>query len=199
MEIFFIAIMISTVYAVSNEKTKLIFAIFLSLPMIVATFADLVENISPDFLNLAKCSGAVFFAYVIVSIIRFVIKQSDVNLDVIYAALVIYLLMGMMWAYVYAILGYFEPGSFNFPSSGIKGDMRYIYFSFVTLTTLGYGDVTPLTSKAASITIMEAVIGQLYLVVQVAWLVGMYTSRSMEKRHHIINVYKKDGKKQSFS
>ncbi len=126
-------------------------------------------------------------------------KQTDVTLDVIYAALVIYLLMGMMWAYVYAILGHFEPGSFKFPDSGIKGDMRYIYFSFVTLTTLGYGDITPLTSKAASMTLMEAVIGQLYLVVQVAWLVGMYTSRSFEKRHNIVDKDKKDEKKQNVS
>jgi hypothetical protein len=51
------------------------------------------------------------------------------------------------------------------------------YFSFVTITTLGYGDITPVTEVAKAITVLEAVVGQLYLVVAVAWLVGMYVSK----------------------
>ncbi|MCP4628580.1 MAG: two pore domain potassium channel family protein [bacterium] len=54
---------------------------------------------------------------------------------------------------------------------------RYLYFSYVTLTTLGFGDVAPLTNKAGSLVILEAIIGQIYLVVIVAWLVGMHVSR----------------------
>ena len=52
-----------------------------------------------------------------------------------------------------------------------------LYYSFVTLTTLGYGDITPLTEKAKSLTILEAFIGQVYFVVVLAWLVGMHVSR----------------------
>jgi len=55
--------------------------------------------------------------------------------------------------------------------------MRFEYFSFVTITTLGYGDITPLTDKASVLAFFEAVIGQIYLVVLVAWLVGMHVSR----------------------
>ncbi|MGD9259424.1 MAG: potassium channel family protein, partial [Desulfobacterales bacterium] len=53
---------------------------------------------------------------------------------------------------------------------------RFLYFSFVTITTLGYGDITPLTRKASSLVMLEAVTGQMYLVVVVAWLVGMHVS-----------------------
>ncbi len=59
---------------------------------------------------------------------------------------------------------------------------HFIYFSFVTLTTLGYGDITPVTRLARNLCTLEAVIGQLYLVVQVAWLVGVHVSQSMLKR-----------------
>jgi voltage-gated potassium channel Kch len=55
--------------------------------------------------------------------------------------------------------------------------MRFEYFSFVTITTLGYGDITPVTDKASALALIEAFVGQIYLVVLVAWLVGMYVSR----------------------
>ena len=55
--------------------------------------------------------------------------------------------------------------------------MRFEYLSFVTITTLGYGDITPLTDKASALVIIEAVVGQIYLVVLVAWLVGMHVSQ----------------------
>jgi len=55
--------------------------------------------------------------------------------------------------------------------------MRFEYFSFITITTLGYGDITPVTDKATALALIEAVVGQIYLVVLVAWLVGMHVSR----------------------
>jgi voltage-gated potassium channel Kch len=55
--------------------------------------------------------------------------------------------------------------------------LHFQYFSFVTITTLGYGDVIPITDKASVLAMMEALIGQIYLVVLVAWLVGMHVSR----------------------
>jgi hypothetical protein len=76
-----------------------------------------------------------------------------------------------------------HPGSFNIPEGqDIAANRQFLYYSFVSLTTLGYGDITPVTGLARSLCILEAVIGQLYLVVQVAWLVGVHVSQSMQKR-----------------
>jgi voltage-gated potassium channel Kch len=55
--------------------------------------------------------------------------------------------------------------------------MRFEYFSFMTITTLGYGDITPITDKATALALIEAVVGQVYMVVLVAWLVGMHVSQ----------------------
>jgi voltage-gated potassium channel len=82
-----------------------------------------------------------------------------------------------MWSFAYFILDYFYPDSFSFPENSSPSVYRYLYFSYVTLTTLGYGDVAPLTNKAGSLVVLEAIIGQIYLVVIVAWLVGMHVSR----------------------
>jgi hypothetical protein len=90
--------------------------------------------------------------------------------------------MALMWTFVFVVVETLHPGSFNLPEGGEEATRYFLYYSFVTLTTLGYGDITPVTGLARSLSILEAVIGQLYLVVQVAWLVGVHVSQSMVKR-----------------
>jgi len=76
------------------------------------------------------------------------------------------------------ILELMIPGSFAFPDKSFRAEtMQFEYFSFVTITTLGYGDIIPLSNKASALALLEALIGQVYLVVLVAWLVGMHVSR----------------------
>ena len=90
--------------------------------------------------------------------------------------MLIYLLVAQLWELVYRFLDFIDPASFNLPGS--QGDfLLFEYYSFVTLTTLGYGDITPLTKVAKAFSVLEAVVGQLYLVVVVAWFVGPYVSR----------------------
>jgi hypothetical protein len=90
----------------------------------------------------------------------------------------LYLLAALMWAFVYTVIELVDPASFNIDLSRPQDYLlEFQYFSFVTITTLGYGDITPVTEVAKAITALEAVVGQLYLVVAVAWLVGMYVSK----------------------
>ena len=91
-------------------------------------------------------------------------------------AMVVYLLVAQLWALVYTFLDLIDPASFNLPQ-GQSDFLLFEYYSFVTLTTLGYGDITPLTKVAKTFSVLEAVVGQLYLVVVVAWFVGMHVSR----------------------
>ena len=101
--------------------------------------------------------------------------------NVVYDAVVIYLLIGITWSDVYAVLEHLPPGSFNLAGASAIEVPAFTYYSFVTLTTLGYGDVTPLTDQARSLAILEAVIGQLYMTVLVARLVGLLISHSSRK------------------
>ncbi len=87
------------------------------------------------------------------------------------------------WAFVFSVLECIHPGSFSIGEGQIGvGLLLFIYYSFVTITTLGYGDITPLTAPANSISLLEAVIGQIYLVVLVARLVGMHIAPSMDRK-----------------
>jgi hypothetical protein len=91
--------------------------------------------------------------------------------------------MALAWSFIFGAVESLHPGSFSIPEiQGISTSRHFLYYSFVTITTLGYGDITPVTSLARSLSTLEAVIGQLYLVVQVAWLVGVHVSQSMLKR-----------------
>ena len=126
-------------------------------------------------------AGALFVGLVIASILVFALKSEEVNREVIYAAILLYLLAALLWAFVYTFLELIEPASFNVDLSQPQDYMLvFQYFSFVTITTLGYGDISPVTEVARALAVLEAVVGQIYLVVVVAWLVGMYVSRKSQ-------------------
>ena len=96
----------------------------------------------------------------------------------------VYLFIGLLWSDIYAILEHLQPGSFSFAHSQAGTKLSdFSYYSFVTLTTLGYGDITPLTSKARAFAMLEAIIGQLYLVVLIARLVGLHISHSSGRKN----------------
>jgi voltage-gated potassium channel len=102
-------------------------------------------------------------------------RQRSVG-DRIVGAICVYVLIGLAWAKIYETLDGVAPGSFRFPPDttwAMPGLLRYSYFSFVTLATLGYGDVTPVTALAGTLAWMEAITGQLYLAITVARLVAL--------------------------
>ena len=95
---------------------------------------------------------------------------------------VVYLLMAMMWALLFRLVNDLQPGSFAMAESHMQGSrLLFFYYSFVTITTLGYGDITPVTDVAKSFSFLEAIVGQIYLVVLVARLVGTHIAQSMDK------------------
>ena len=177
MDIFLTTIFISIIYTIRLKRTQAIIAFVLVLPLIIATWSTYFIEIKTISL-LTRIFGVLFFAYAAINILRIIVKSEKVTRETIFAAIVAYLLIALMWTFLYMILELASPGSFSFPDWGSRGEtMQFEYLSFVTITTLGYGDITPVTDKASALVIIEAVIGQIYLVVLVAWLVGMHVSR----------------------
>jgi hypothetical protein len=84
-----------------------------------------------------------------------------------------YLLLGMIWAYAYSLVALLRPDAFSGPVSPSDGPRAFYYFSFVTLTTLGYGDVLPVHPAARSLAAFEAVTGPLYLAILITRLVSL--------------------------
>ncbi len=177
MDVFLTAIFIFIIYSIRLKRSQTIIALFLILPLIIATWSTYFVEIKTLSL-LTRIFGSLFFAYAAINILRIILKSEEVTRETIFAAIVAYLLIALMWAFLYMILELASPGSFSFPDWGSRGEtMRFEYLSFVTITTLGYGDITPVTDQASALVLIEAVVGQIYLVVLVAWLVGMHVSR----------------------
>jgi hypothetical protein len=97
-------------------------------------------------------------------------------------AVCVYFFIGLMWSFVFSVLESLQPGSFRFGQGLTANVKNFIYYSFVTQTTLGYGDITPVTPPARNLSVLEAIIGQLYLAVLIARLVGVQIAQSFDKR-----------------
>ena len=135
---------------------------------------------------LAHLCTATFVAWVSLLIIRNVWTLQRANIEAIAAALCAFLMLGLLWALIYSLIGHLEPDAFGdhdlrIGSSGTEPG-KGLYFSFVTLTTLGYGDISPKSSAARTFALLEAIIGQVFLVVLVARLVGLSIATAQEDR-----------------
>jgi hypothetical protein len=125
---------------------------------------------------LALVAVLVFLFLTCVIAVHDVLFRGQIDINRLVGAACIYLLSGALWGIVYFLLSVVFPGSFD----GIVGETwseqlnEFTYHSFVTLTTLGYGDVTPVLPVARSLCYLESVLGQLYLTVLVAALVGIH-------------------------
>jgi hypothetical protein len=110
---------------------------------------------------------------------RALFGTGPIDTERIFASLSLYLLFGLIFALIFAVIEELLPGSFYFPQTlspytGTRPLSQLFYFSYVTLATLGYGDIVPISGPAKGMAILEAVIGQMYLVVVVARLVSLY-------------------------
>jgi len=176
LDIFLTANFISMVYVVSNKKGFVIAGFLLVAVMFVAFW---MQYFFPNRIIAAigMLTGVFFVGLVISSILGSMFRSDRVDREIIYMAILLYLLAALMWAFLYTFLELLEPASFNIDLGHPKGFfLVFQYYSFVTITTLGYGDITPVTEVAKAFSVLEAVCGQLYLVVVVAWLVGMHVS-----------------------
>ncbi len=111
---------------------------------------------------------------------RQIMVTNKISANRIIGAICVYLLIGVIWSLFYSLLEVGVPGSFKglMEQSSADWSPDWVYYSFVTLTTLGYGDITPLTFSARALSYFEAIVGQFYLAVLVAGLVGAYLSEN---------------------
>ena len=123
-----------------------------------------------------------FFGYVLAVLFIGILRARKIDTNLIFGSVCIYLLIGVEWAFVYSLLEHLTPGSFQgnltgFSDASQRGEwlfLHFLYYSYTTLTTLGYGDIAPRTSPAQMISSLEAITGQLYLAILVARLIGIH-------------------------
>jgi Ion channel len=175
------AVLLLGIYAVSRVRRHLVIAVVLAIAVLGTKWSGYV--IDNERLRLVNDGlGVIFFAFTACLLLADVLSKGAVTADKIYGALCVYLLIGLTWGFMFLTLEGVQPGSFQFGqarSSGIEKDpATLVYFSFVTLSTVGYGDITPLSPPARSFAFLEAIIGQIYLAVLVARLVGLHIAYS---------------------
>lgn len=171
--------MLTAVYAVSDKRKTISIAGLLSLASIIFLCLDLtIENFTIQVIKHLATSA--FLGYTTILILIFTFHTHRVTFNTICASLCVYILLAILWSQFYQLLLTISPESFSLGSAkpAAENSVISIYFSFVTITTLGYGDILPISTSARILSVMEALVGQLYLVVLVSRLVGLHIAHS---------------------
>lgn len=130
---------------------------------------------------ISRLFSALLLALSVFHILRLIISREKVTLDTLFASVIVYILIALLFGNLYAIADATIANSLTYPDHFIRTDghlteIAYIYFSFVTIATLGYGDVLPSVPLTQMMVSVQAVIGQFYVAVLVAWLVSLYVA-----------------------
>lgn len=176
---FIILSVLLSICAVGETAGRALVALFLSVPLFVSLLiVPPAEDTS--LVSLMYGSAVVFFGYVIFNLFKFIFKDTHVDTNRLLASICIYLCFAVVWCMLFGLVEVFVPASFDFTNSkSVQENVNELmYFSIVTLTTLGYGDLLPLSSAAKSIAAVEALVGQIYLTVLVARLVGLHAAKN---------------------
>ncbi len=170
VQLAFAGLLFAGLAAVASKRRLLVVGLILAVPAVALLFVPGgVPTVAGGVLRIAM------LLFVCLVILRRMYKHPVVSSGTVSAALVVYLIFGVMWAEAYWLVEHFYPDSFTglSGSGAVEVQRDLFYYSFVTLATLGYGDINPVSPEARSLAITEAIVGQLYLVVMVAGLVGM--------------------------
>ncbi len=173
--------MVALLETARTRRNKVV-ALAIGLPAIAARLFLLYADDSRAINGSVLMLSAIFFAYLIWNLLRGLFTGDRITSERVFGALTAYLCIGLLFALIYAHVHFRDPTAFRIPNELVvtASDSEaltvpsFTYFSFVTLTTLGYGDFVPLSEKARSLAWLEAIIGQLFLAVLVGGLVGVF-------------------------
>ena len=167
---------LTSFYALTADRKRAIVILLIAAPFV------LLDGMSLFFTNrylmiVSIGFGTILYLYIIVLLVINLLSYRVVTADLIYCAISTYFLIGVMWTGIYIFLEGISPGSF----SGISENEDLLYFSFVTLTTVGFGDITPQSILGKRLAVFEAAMGGIYLAVIIAMIVGRYMTMQAEQ------------------
>lgn len=195
-DVFTVLVLLSGALALGNRRIVWIITLCIIAPELFAMawgwLADADGSLGAGPGGTLRAAAAIaFFAYMAGVIFLDLIRGQRVSGDTICGAMCVYLMLGLLWAFAYLLIAHFVPQSFHVGGQPLAAlsveNSREIfslltYFSFVTLTTLGFGDVVPVSPIARNACWLEALTGQLFLATFVAGLVGVHIAVRLEKR-----------------
>jgi len=170
-------VLIATVAAVGRTTLSFVIALLLAAPAVWFQYAGLWHDSDTDLATSWMFSAALYFITT-TYLVRYVFQPRVMTQDKLFGAAAAYLLIGVLWAYLYAIIGFFYPHSYLIV--GQPGRLVYadaLYLSITVLTSTGFGDVTPLTRQARGVCMIEQITGALFVAILIARLAGVYPPR----------------------
>jgi len=167
------------IYAVGKNKRNVIILLLLGMPWFLSewVFAKSSETIF---------ASVLYFLFITGTIIDHILHSEEVSTDTLYEAVCVFLLFGLLYASIYAFLEYITPGIiFVNNNAEVLNPLttnEIIYYSYTTLTSLGYGDITSLHPVGKIVSVLEAITGQLFVAFFIARLVAIYTANALRRR-----------------
>jgi voltage-gated potassium channel len=190
-DVLYSLVLVAAVLSLCERRWPMTAALILGIPALLGKWlAFLLASTGDDVLTLSDHFVEVLFlGFVALMILRVILTQGSISLDSIFGAICAYMLLGMACGTFYSTIEVLRPNSF-LASGELAEALKLpetrepvlIYYSFVTLTTVGYGDVTPVSPPARTLSWLEAMMGQFYIAVLVAFLVGTTVSQGIAKK-----------------
>ncbi len=158
-----------------SEKKYWVWPSTLLMSLTIAFGVGAILSKNPLFAVLKWSSLAAFFGLSVIGLFSYLRKARVVQLSHLYTCVSVYLLIGMFWFALYAAIDAAYPGSFQHSSSRVVDrESEMLYFSLVTLSTVGYGDIVPLADEARMLAALEGITGVIYIAISVAILVSAF-------------------------
>ncbi|MGD1984965.1 MAG: potassium channel family protein, partial [Desulfobacterales bacterium] len=170
--LFLSMIPLASAYALTENRKKAIIVLIIAAPFVILDGLNVFFT-HRSLMVVAFSFGTILYFYIVILLVINLLSIRVITADLIFCAISIYLLIGIMWAGIYSVLEGISPGSFSEASD-------LLYFSFVTLTTVGFGDVAPLSVLCKRLAVFEAAMGSIYMAVIIAMIVGRYMSMQVE-------------------
>ena len=167
-------LLIATTATVGRSTVSFVMAVLLAVPAVVFQYLGLWNDDDRE-LVFSWMFAAALYSIATVYLLRYVFQPIIMTEDKLFGAAAAYLMIGVFWAYLYAIVGYFYPQSFTVvgqPGRLVFADA--LYLSITVLTSTGFGDVTPLTRPARGLCMLEQITGALFVAILIARLAGVY-------------------------
>ena len=180
------AVLLAALALLGGEPRALWAGLCLAVPALVFDWTSLVLD-SRGFALASSALAIAFLALVIVRLVDTLLRTNRVTTDTILGGICVYVLVGVLWVSAFTLVENLHPGSLLLDGSMLPSSSEsfrhseILYFSFVTLTTLGYGDIQPSTAAARALASGEAIVGQLYVAIFVARLVGLHLAHAQPR------------------
>ncbi len=174
-----------SVYIIKHRSRFLIIGIIFATLSLIGHWTLLFITQNKEVFVLDYIVTIIFFMIITTAVLNYVLEDKKITSSTIFGAICGYLLIGLTWSFVHLIIYTLSPDAYTM-TKGLSNNpdvrvLHFIYYSFVTLSTLGFGDISPVSSAARTFSWIEAISGQIYLTVWIAQLIGLHIAQKKLK------------------